>query len=134
VVPVAPDFALTRVHLDWDEVADPLAGVRVALAPGGESVTVFGRWRPRRIAWPTSTPQGLHAEVELDGLCLWLPPGERAAGLSTGLAQLLGVAVREDDGLLPPARGLVLDLRDDATYADKLAGIVSLAERFALAR
>lgn len=133
-VPVAPDFALTHVTLDWDEVPDPRAGVRVSLAPGGESVTVFGRWRPRRIAWPTSTPRGLHAEAELDGLCLWLPPGERAAGLSAGLAGLLDVAVRVDDGLLPPARGVVLDLRDDSTHAAKLAGIVSLAERFALAR
>lgn len=134
VVPVPPDFALTHVHLDWDEVTDPHAGVRVALAPGSESVTVFGRWRPKRIAWPTSTPQGLHAEVELDGLCLWLPPGERAPALRAGLAQLLGVAVNEDDGDLPPQRGLVLDLRDGATRAPKLAGIVSLAERFALAR
>jgi hypothetical protein len=134
VVPVPPDFRLGSVHVDWESVAAPEARVRVELAPGTEPVTIYGRYRPRRIEWPTSTPDALNAQLERDGLSLWLAQGESAAELCAGLAALLGVEARAAAGAAAPERGLVLDLRDADTRAAKLAGIVSLAERFALAR
>lgn len=134
VVPVPPDFSLSGVHVDWESVPAPGGRVHVELAPGGEPITVYGRWRPRRIEWPTSTPDGLNAQLVRDGLCLWLAPGEEGAGLRTGLAELLGLEVRVHLQEAAPAEGLVLDLRDARTYDRKLAGIVSLAERFALER
>ncbi|HVS19557.1 MAG TPA: hypothetical protein VMT18_13205 [Planctomycetota bacterium] len=134
VVPVPPDFTLWSVHVDWESVAAPGGAVRVALAPGGDPVTVYGRYRPRRIEWPTSVPADLNAQLERDGLCLWLAPDAGGTGLRAGLAVLLGVEVRAWNDIEPPALGLVLDRRDADAREEKLAGIVSLAERFALAR
>jgi len=134
VVPEPPDFKLSSVHVDWETVSAPAGRVRIELAPGAEPVTVYGRYRPRRIEWPTSTPDGLNVQLERDGLSLWLAQGESAPELCAGLAALLGVEVRAAVGLAAPERGLVLDLRDGEARAAKLAGIVSLAERFALAR
>jgi len=134
VVPVPPDFTLSSVHVDWARVEAPGGVVRVALEPGGEPVAIYGRYRPRRIEWPTSTPEAFDARLTRDGLCLWLAPDARAEGLRAGLAALLGVEVRASTSATPPARGLVVDLRDAAARAEKLAGVVSLAERFALSR
>lgn len=134
VLPVPPDFRLASVHVDWESVKAPGGLVRVALEPGAEPVAIYGRYRPRRIEWPTSTPEGLDTRLERDGLCLWLAPGAPADGLRAGLADLLGIEVRTTDEAALPARGLVLDLRDPAGRAEKLSGIVSLAERFALTR
>jgi hypothetical protein len=133
-VPAAPDFTLASVHVDWERVEAPQGRLRVALAPGGEPVAVYGRYRPRRIEWPTSTPAELNAQIGRDGLCLWSAPGADLGGLRAGLATLLDVAVLATGDPVPPARGLVLDLRDAATRDEKLAGLVSLAERFALSR
>ena len=107
----------------------------MALATRGESRLVYARYRPRRIAWPTATPEGLPEQARRDGLCLWVARGASAEGLAAGLGRLLELEVaHREGGDLAPAEGLVLDLRDPATRSDKLRGLVSLAERYVLTR
>jgi len=137
LLPVPSDFEMHAEYLDWSELEGVGKPREVALAPGGEAVILFGRYRPRKLEWTTRVPPGLPAQAQRDGLLLLATQTARVAGFAAGLEQLLElhVEVRElgADQVEPPFPGLVIDLRDGELFAAKRDGLVSVAERFALA-
>jgi hypothetical protein len=137
LLPVPPDFELHSEYLDWSELEGVGKAREIALAPGGEPVILFGRYRPRKLEWTTRVPPGLPAQAQRDGLLLLATKTANVAGLAAGLEHLLElhVEVRElgTDQVEPPFPGLVVDLRDGELFAAKRDALVSVAERFALA-
>jgi hypothetical protein len=137
LLPVPPDFELHSEYLDWSELEGVGLPREIALVPGSEPVILFGRYRPRKLEWTTRVPSGLPAQAQRDGLLLVATKTANVAGLAAGLQQLLElrVEVRElaTDQVEPPFPGLVVDLRDGELTAAKRDGLVSVAERFALA-
>jgi hypothetical protein len=132
-VPVPPDFDLGSVHLDWESRELVNGALAVDLEPGSEPRLIYGRYRPRLIEWPTTTPTALSAQIQRDGLCLWAQGESPIEGPRAGLAALLGLPVTvQVGGEQPPQAGVVIDLREASTRAAKLAALSSLAERYAL--
>lgn len=135
-LPEPPDFELRSEYLDWNELEGVREAREIALAPGGEPVILFGRYRPRKVAWTTRVPPGLPAQAGRDGLLLLTTKSSLVAGLAAGLQQVLElrVEVRElaQDAVAPPFAGVVVDLRDPDQFTAKRAGLISVAERFAL--
>jgi hypothetical protein len=135
-LPEPPDFELRSEYLDWGR----LEGVRrervIELAPGDEKRTLFGRYQPRRLEWPATTPRQLGERLQRRGLRILTSPEAPDPGLAYGLRELLGLQVESVS--LPPAAvpepfdGVQLDLRAAATLQAKRASLVGLAERFAL--
>ncbi len=137
LLPEAPDFALAVEYVDWVRQPPPRAPRAVALEPGGEPIALFGRFEPRKIAWPTCLPRGPSAQIDGPGLRIHSAAGDDLAGAARGLRILLGRPVEMRAGApeaaLEPFAGIVLDLREPDLKERKLSGIVSLAERFSLA-
>jgi hypothetical protein len=136
LLPEPPDFELRSEYLDWNELEGLRQPREIALEPGGESVILFGRYKPRKLEWTTRVPPGLPAQASRDGLLLLATDPAALAGLACGLEQLLElrVEVRElaADAVEPSFAGLVVDLRESEHFGAKRAGLVSVAERFAL--
>lgn len=134
LLPQAPDFELRSEYVDWIRQEGPPAPREVELVPGAEPLAVFGRFRHRKVAWPTEVPGALPAALSRAGLRL-VAEDQSSRRLAEALPTLLGVDVRLE---APSEReevfaGITIDLSDADTRAGKRAGIVSLAERFALA-
>jgi hypothetical protein len=137
LLPEPPDFELRSEYLDWNELEGVRQAREIALVPESEPVILFGRYRPRKIEWTTRVPPAVPAQALRDGLLLLATKTAHVAGLAAGLEHLLElrVEVRElgTDQVEPPFAGLVVDLRDGELFAAKRDGLVSVAERFALA-
>ncbi len=137
LLPEAPDFELSVEYVDWVRQEGPRAPRDVALEPGGEPVVLFGRWRPRKIEWPTQLPRGPSAQLDGPGILIQAAQGDDLSGPARGLSELLGRAVQplavRPGAQREPWAGIVVDLSDPVEKKRKLAGIIGLAERFALA-
>ncbi|MCK6444971.1 MAG: hypothetical protein L6Q99_01130 [Planctomycetes bacterium] len=135
-LPELPDFAIFVQYDDWvrqDTVGVPL---EITVAPGDETHSLFGRFEPRRIAWPTELPTRASHALAKDGLVLRLasddPRLARAAAASVGLARLLDAPCRVETEPEPRVPGVRIELADDPS-GRKWGSILSLAERWALA-
>ncbi|MCE9593948.1 MAG: hypothetical protein K8S98_07135 [Planctomycetes bacterium] len=136
LLPELPDFEIYVQYDDWvrqEAVGVPL---QVALAPGDETHSLFGRFRPRRIAWPTELPTRASHALASDGLVLVLDehsaraPVLRAA--TDGLARLIEAPCRVEPLASSTPGAVRIDLSEDAD-GRKWSSILSLAERWALA-
>jgi hypothetical protein len=141
-LPRPPDFEIRVEYVDWfrqDTLGQPLA---VEVAPGAEPRVLYGRFRPRKIDWPTSLPETFSRRLEVHGLRLAHGPDDpqaaRLQGLAAALALVFGcpAEARELDPATSPEPwpGITLNLFEHADRQRKLAGMISLAERFALSR
>ncbi len=138
VLPEQADFALRVAYVDWVR-QDEFAGVlEVNVSPGDETHTLFGRFRPRPIAWPTNLPEGAPRFLTQNGLEFSFPQtapdAEMFEAASTGFASLLGLAVSTKGAVTGDFAGIKIDLGDPTIARRKFTGMISLSERFALRR
>jgi hypothetical protein len=141
LLPEPADFAIYVAYLDWYPQARALAPIEVQLEPGSETRTLFGRFRPRRLDWPTRIPRAMPVGLIEAGLRVEVGPGDpelrRCASFTSALGTLFGVPARlvETDSSAAPEEfpGLRMALFAGPSREQKLMGLVSLAERFALA-
>ena len=140
LLPEPPDFEIGVQYVDWirqDEVGIPLEVTLDAERPVRH---LFGRYRPRKVDWPSVPPEVFGARFSRHGLRLAIGPDDpweaRIAGLAQGFELMLGCDV-EPVVIAPAAAGdawpgVTLHLFDDADRARKLMTMISLSERFAL--
>jgi hypothetical protein len=140
-LPTPLDFDIATVYVDWQRREGPTdAPVALELAPGSEPRTVFARFTPVEIRWPTIVPEALDSRAKEHGFVLSVRDGDperaRIAGFASAMSRLLGVPARVDtpDAALRAAPAIVLDLSDAPDRERKLRGLISQCERFALAR
>lgn len=136
LLPELPDFEIYVQYDDWvrqDAVGVPL---EIELAPGDETHSLFGRFQPRRITWPTELPTRPSHELSHDGLVLRLdaddPRFALVSAASEGLARLIEAPCRVETGRTPEGPGVSVELADDSS-GRKWSSILSLVERWALA-
>jgi hypothetical protein len=141
-LPKPIDFDIGMLYIDWQRQPDSNAELDVMLAPGSETVTVFARFQPQAVTWPSLAPRELDMRAKEHGFALAIRPGDESAsmidGFAHGLARLLACpasVVVLDPAHAPQAwPGITLDLAASSERERKLRGMISSAERFALAR
>lgn len=140
-LPVPLDFDIANVYVDWQRREGPTsAEVDVALVAGGEPVTIFARFEPLEVRWPTTVPSVLATAAREHGFALIVgdddPERARVAGFAAAMARLLGckTQVVAPAQALAVAPAITLDLSGGADRERKLRGLISQCERFALAR
>jgi hypothetical protein len=141
-LPQPIDFDIATLYVDWQRQAESNAELNIALAPDSETVTVFARFQPQLITWPSLAPRELDAGAREHGFALTIRPGDESAslidGFAHGLARLLACPAKVV--VLDPARapqpwpGITLNLAANNERERKLRGMISTAEHFALAR
>ena len=138
VLPELADFEVRVAYVDWmrqDEVGGVL---ELDIAPGDEPHTLFGRFRPRAISWPTNLPEGSPRFLQENGLELCFPGTAPDASLfssaSAGMASVLGLPVTTREVGSVQFAGVKVDLTDPAVARRKFLGLITLSERFALRR
>ena len=126
-LPELADFEVRVAYIDWmrqDEVGKEL---EVIIAPGDETHTLFGRFRPRSITWPTNLPQAAARGLVENGLALVYPGSApdadmfRAAG--PAFALVLGLPVVSAPSPRSDFVGVQIDLGDPALARRKFLGI-----------
>ncbi|MBI5432410.1 MAG: hypothetical protein HZA52_06250, partial [Planctomycetes bacterium] len=144
LLPELPDFEIYVQYDDWVRQDGVGSALEIELAPGDEPHSLFGRFQPRRVAWPTELPTRASHALANDGLVIALSADDPRLALvraaSDGLARLIEApcrveALARDSGSLDRARlgaSVRIDLSDDAS-GRKWSSILSLAERWALA-
>jgi hypothetical protein len=141
-LPKPIDFDLAMLYVDWQRQPAADAELDVALAPGSETVTVFARFQPQAVNWPSLAPRELDVRAKEHGFELAIRQGDESFamidGFAHGLARLLAcpasVVVRDPARAPQPWPGITLDLAANAERERKLRGMISSAEHFALAR
>ena len=136
LLPELADFELSVAYVDWLRQEEVNRVLEFDIAPGDETHTLFGRFRPRPIAWPTNLPANSPRFLAEHGLAFDFPTSAPEADVfraaSPGFAEVLGLPV----GLNPPPAqhfaGVRIDFSDPAVARRKFLGMVTLAERFAL--
>ncbi|HVS10517.1 MAG TPA: hypothetical protein VMS76_11635 [Planctomycetota bacterium] len=142
VVPEPPDFEIASLYVDWTPRERAGGPLQLALEPGAPTLSVFGRFRPRRLPWPMTLPERPSTALAESGLRLVLAPSDpdapRLRAFARALSVLLAseVAVETLDPAHPPEPfpGITLQLVSALERERKLRGLVSLAERCALSR
>ena len=136
LLPELADFEVRVAYIDWMRQDDVGEVLEVAIAPGDDAHTLFGRFKPRSVAWPTNLPQNSPRAIADMGLRFEFPEQMpdasvfRAAG--PAFARVLGVEVNCGNRAGPEFSGVRIDLSDPAVARRKFLGMVTLAERFAL--
>lgn len=153
-LPTMPQFALAQIYADWEEraaVAD--APIELAIQPGDERHTLWGRFEPRANPWPARVPERMPDAIARKGIELLCdaadPRRAELAQFGAALGRLTGARVALRDASEPALRGaeagafgagagLVIDLRvgaglDGGARDLKWLALVSLAERYWLA-
>ena len=138
VLPELADFQVRVSYVDWmrqDEVGGVL---EFDIAPGDETHTLFGRFRPRAISWPTNLPRGAPRFLELNGLefafPVSVPDGPMFQAALGGFSSVLGLPVTSNPKAAAAFAGVRIDLSDPSVARRKFLGMVTLSERFALRR
>jgi hypothetical protein len=142
IVPEPPDFEIASLYVDWTPRERTGGPLQLALEPGAPTLSVFGRFRPRRLPWPLTLPERPSAALAPSGLKLVLAPDDPDAPRLRAFARALSglfaseVAVQTLDPARPPEPfpGITLHLVSGLERERKLRGLVSLAERCALSR
>ncbi len=140
VLPDLPDFEVYVEYRDWmrlDEIRKP---IEVTIEPSSEPHTLFGRFHPRGMSWPTEVPGRLSRALEHDGLVFEVADGDpelaKIRAISEGLHALLSVpssVAAPRSKSVPGSPAIRVRLADRATRWPKLVSIISLAERWVLA-
>jgi hypothetical protein len=136
LLPELPDFEIYVQYDDWVRQETVGVPLQIDLAPGDETHSLFGRFRPRRIAWPTELPTRASHALAHDGLVLVLDESDERAPIrraaTDGLARLIGAPCRIEARTASTPGAVRIDLSED-TSGLKWSSILSLAERWALA-
>ncbi len=136
LLPELADFELSVAYVDWMRQEEVNRVLEFDIAPGDETHTLFGRFRPRPIAWPTNLPTNSPRFLVEHGLAFdfpgTAPDAEVFRAASPGFAKILGLPVSVNPGTVDRFAGVRIDLSDPAVARRKFLGMVSLAERFAL--
>jgi hypothetical protein len=141
-LPQPPDFGIQVEYLDWfrrDTVREP---VELSLSAEDPAHYLFGRLKPNALTWSETLPEELSPRLLRHGLRLTAdaddPRLEELRGFAAGLALIAGcpteVLLPETGEVPEPWPGITLRLHQGDQRQRKLMGLVSLAERFALAR
>ncbi|HUR27200.1 MAG TPA: hypothetical protein VM509_03380 [Planctomycetota bacterium] len=138
LLPELADFEVRVAYVDWmrqDEVGRVL---EFDIAPGDEEHTLFGRFKPRTIGWPTNLPQGTPSALLRDGLELSFPEDAPDASLfrsaAPALESVLGLRVTTNRADTAPFPGVELDLAEPNLARRKFVGMLTLTERYVLRR
>jgi hypothetical protein len=141
-LPEPLDFELTSSYLDWERLEDARAPIEVVLRPGSAPITLYGRFAPRYVRWPSARPTELDKRLRRHGFVLVC--GERDAararvcGFAAALERLVGVKSACEalplgaSGSFPLATRL--DFSPSADRERKFRALVSSAETWALRR
>ena len=141
-LPEPPDFTIQVEYLDWfrrDTVREP---VELFLSADDPAHHVFGRLRPNALTWSETLPSGLSPRLTRHGLRLAAGADDPRLGELRGFAAALSLLAGCPAEVVAPTPGeahvpwpgITLRLFDDGQRERKLAGLISLAERFAFAR
>jgi hypothetical protein len=136
LLPEPSDFEIRVAYIDWMRQDELGLALEVSIAPGDEPHTLFGRFKPRAIPWPTQLPKQASSALREHGLQLYCPAEFPDAAMieaaAPAFARVLGlpvVVVHEGGADFP---GVRISLDDAALAQRKFLGVVTLAERFAL--
>lgn len=136
LLPEPADFQLRVEYVDWMRQDELGRALELSIAPGDETHSLFGRFRPRAMPWPTQLPPQLSRALADHGLALCFDAADADVALyrsaSAALAAALDLPVRADLGLDRPFAGVRIDLSDRSLARRKLLGVLTLAERWAL--
>lgn len=135
-LPEPADFQLRVEYIDWMRQDEVGRALELSISPGDETHSLFGRFRPRTLPWPTQLPAQLSRALADHGLALCFEGNDPDVALyrsaSAALAAALELPVRADLGLERPFAGVRIDLSDRTLARRKLLGVLTLAERWAL--
>jgi len=136
MLPEPLDFEVRVAYVDWMRQDEVGIALEVAIAPGDEPHTLFGRFRPRSIPWPTNLPPATPRFLSDHGLELCFPADAPDAAVfrSAGpaLARVLGLPVVSGTPAGAEFAGVRIELGDPALARRKFQGLITLVERFAL--
>jgi hypothetical protein len=140
-IPEDPQYAFADEYVDWIRQKERGVPHELSIHPGDEAHTLYARFEPRKLEWPTLLPDKLPAQIEQG--TLWLEAGrdERARPLLEAVAESLSsgplhVPARLREARAPRAEdfGIRIDLSDESVRPRKLAWIAGAVEHRALAR
>jgi hypothetical protein len=145
-IPRPEEFEVAHEYVDWYRQDSKGVPHELALQPGDDPHTLYGRFEPRRPRWPTRVPARLPAQLEAG--CLWLEIGdgdpdrgrfEKIAQCLAGSPLELCCALRSPFAAAgADSRSTWTEVRADFTdpgvRAQKLAWLCSSVERFVLGR
>jgi hypothetical protein len=138
VLPELADFEVRVAYIDWMRQDDVGGVLAVEVSPGDEPHTLFGRFRPRTISWPTNLPEGTPHALAANGLELSFPSDAPDAAMfdaaCAAFASVIGFKVSNASAAPEIFPGIKIDLGDRSVARRKFLGLVSLSERFALRR
>lgn len=141
-IPEEPDWAFANEYVDWYKQDAMGVAHALTLNPGDEAHTLYARFEPRELAWPTTLPERLPAQIASGVLWLEIAADDPDRGQVDAFARSLEkgpLAVRaevraprraESDGWT----GVVVDLSRAGERTRKLAWLASSVERRSLAR
>lgn len=140
-LPMPIDFDIANVYVDWQRREGPTTDdVEVTLVAGGEPTTIFARFEPLQVRWPTVLPSTLDATAREHGFALIVgdddPERGRISGFATAMERLLGCKTQVVSPAQAPtaAPAISIDLSAGPDRDRKLRGLISQCERFVLAR
>jgi len=141
LVPEDPQYAFADEYVDWYRQEKKGAAHAIELKPGDDVRTLYARFEPRPLAWPTALPERIPSGIETGTLWLVAAPGDPdralleavAASLEHGPLRLRArlcdpvAADRHGGGI-----GIAVDLTPSEGRDRKLAWLASSVERTAL--
>ncbi|MEW6072584.1 MAG: hypothetical protein AB1726_08340 [Planctomycetota bacterium] len=140
LLPVPPREEIAVTYQDWLRQEGGAGPLKVTLGPAEAMHELWGRFQSRPAPWPGRLPSEAPAQVALAGLELAVPAAELASPFLVHFARALGAVLGVPCGLVaagaPPPEGtlapLAIHLPADRERERKIAGMISLAEGFAL--
>jgi len=140
-IPEDPEFAFSVEYVDWMKQDERGVAHLVTLKPGDEAHTLYARFEPRPLAWPTSLPDELPAQIASGTLWLEIDPKDPDRKLVEAVADSLAkgplalrTLVRAPHSTADGWTGVAIDLTNAEERGRKLAWLASAVERKALAR
>lgn len=142
VIPVPAEYQMRTEYVDWERAETVGLPHAIEVKPGDDEHVLWGRFVYRAEAWPAGVPHELTAQLREGGLALVFegddPEREELERMGAALAELFEIPVLQRSPGEPPPPGdavpVTLDLSEPGdTRERKVAALLSLAERFALA-
>lgn len=141
-LPQPLDFELRGVYVDWEKLEAPVLPLELELAADGPPLSVYARFAPLMVSWPSTWPAVLEPRVHQHGFVLVGAPADpllpRLRGFAAALEPLVGVRGQWEalDLGAPGAHPLAtrLDFSRGADRESKWRALVGAAEAWALRR
>jgi hypothetical protein len=141
-LPQPLDFELRGVYVDWEKLDAPALPLELDLAADGPPLSVYARFAPLMVSWPSTWPAELEPRVRQHGFVLVGAPADpllpRLRGFAAALEPLVGVRGQWEALALgaPSAHPLAtrLDFSRGADRESKWRALVGAAEAWALRR